>query len=96
MEAEELYNYEQIKELQRELAYLSQKTLANMNERLIELKGHIQALDDRTKFFCPDGGKADERCWERKVENRLEKHAKTIMQLRRIVCNGTATSVKKK
>jgi hypothetical protein len=49
-----------------------------INELIMEIRSSIQALDDRTRMFCPDGQGEGREVFELKVWNRLIKHAKEI------------------
>ena len=79
-------NYEHISEIKSEINIIKDVILDNMNERIIENQENIQALDDRTKMFCPDREIPNEdKAYLCKLLTRLEKQAKDITALRKAI-----------
>ena len=70
-------NAQKILNIQSDIRNLN-NTHGKINELIMEIRSCVQALDDRTKMFCPDGQGEGREVFELKVWNRLIKHAKEI------------------
>lgn len=75
--------YDKFINLRCDLDNLKSGVLSNINERIIQNSENINALDDRTKMFCPDrsGRGGHKTPFEVKVERRLNFQAKKINEI---------------